>query len=62
MIPATPTGLYINGAWRPAASPGTLTVEDPATGQVIAEVADATVHDGRAAAAAAAAALPAWRE
>ena len=62
MIPATPTDLYIDGAWRPAADSGTLTVEDPATGQVIAAVADATVHDGRAAAAAAAAALPAWRE
>lgn len=60
MIPAAPTDLFIEGTWRQAADGGTFPVEDPATQQVIAEVADADIEDGKAAAAAAAAALPAW--
>lgn len=60
MIPPMPTDLFIDGAWRKAENAGTFPVEDPATEQVIAEVADADIEDGRAAAAAAAAALPAW--
>ncbi|SEE79340.1 succinate-semialdehyde dehydrogenase / glutarate-semialdehyde dehydrogenase [Streptomyces sp. 3213] len=60
MIPTTPTDLFIDGTWRKAANAGTFQVEDPATQQVIAEVADADVEDAKAAAAAAAAALPAW--
>jgi succinate-semialdehyde dehydrogenase/glutarate-semialdehyde dehydrogenase len=30
---AVPTGLFIGGTWRPAASGATLPVDDPATGQ-----------------------------
>jgi succinate-semialdehyde dehydrogenase/glutarate-semialdehyde dehydrogenase len=43
------TQLYIGGEWRDAGEGGTLPVEDPATGETIAEVADATVEDAKAA-------------
>jgi len=56
VVDATPTGLFIGGEWRPAASGATLTVEDPATGKALCEVADATPEDGMAALAAAVAA------
>jgi succinate-semialdehyde dehydrogenase/glutarate-semialdehyde dehydrogenase len=44
--------LFINGGWRDGAA-GTLEVEDPATGEVLCEVADATPDDAKAALAAA---------
>lgn len=50
--------LYINGAWLSAAK--TFEVTNPATGEVIARMADGGVDDTRAAIAAAEAALPAW--
>jgi succinate-semialdehyde dehydrogenase/glutarate-semialdehyde dehydrogenase len=53
-----PAGLYVDGVWRPASPPslvgsspvgpssvGSFEVEDPATGAVIATVADASVDD-----------------
>jgi hypothetical protein len=43
-----PTELFIGGQWRPASGGGTLTVDDPATGEALTEVADASVEDGRA--------------
>jgi succinate-semialdehyde dehydrogenase/glutarate-semialdehyde dehydrogenase len=43
------TQLFIGGEWRDAGEGGTLPVEDPATGETIAEVADATVEDAKAA-------------
>src|SRR5204863_9948147 len=46
--------LFIGGEWRDASGGGTLPVEDPATGDTIAEVADATVDDALAALGAAA--------
>jgi succinate-semialdehyde dehydrogenase/glutarate-semialdehyde dehydrogenase len=52
--------LYIGGQWRPASGGGTLPVEDPATGQTLAEVADATPEDALAALDAAASAQAAW--
>jgi succinate-semialdehyde dehydrogenase/glutarate-semialdehyde dehydrogenase len=55
-----PTNLYIGGAWRPATGGGTLPVEDPATGQTLVEVADATPEDALAALAAAADAQTSW--
>src|SRR5579862_6543570 len=55
-----PTGLYIGGEWRPAAGGGTLPVEDPATEQTLAEVADAQPDDALAALAAAADAQAEW--
>jgi succinate-semialdehyde dehydrogenase/glutarate-semialdehyde dehydrogenase len=41
--------LYIGGEWRDGAEGGTIAVDDPATGEVIAEVADATPDDAMAA-------------
>jgi succinate-semialdehyde dehydrogenase / glutarate-semialdehyde dehydrogenase len=52
--------LYIGGEWRPASGGGTLAVEDPATGQTLVEVADATPEDALSALAAAADAQAAW--
>ncbi|MEK6440457.1 NAD-dependent succinate-semialdehyde dehydrogenase [Pseudonocardia sp. T1-2H] len=53
VLDSVPTGLLIGGEWRPAASGATTKVEDPATGEVLAEVADAGPEDGMAALAAA---------
>jgi succinate-semialdehyde dehydrogenase/glutarate-semialdehyde dehydrogenase len=39
------TDLYIGGEWRASCSGGTLAVEDPATGEVLTEVADAQPQD-----------------
>jgi len=51
----------INGQWVAAASGRRVAVTDPATGKLIAEVVDSGPADARAAADAAATALPAWR-
>jgi succinate-semialdehyde dehydrogenase/glutarate-semialdehyde dehydrogenase len=58
MSDGTDTSLWISGAWRAAAK--TFTVSNPATGEPLAEVADASRDDARAAIGSAAAALPAW--
>ncbi len=55
-----PTQLLIAGAWVDASDHSTFEVDDPATGEVIAEVANGTVEDGLAAVNAASEALPAW--
>jgi succinate-semialdehyde dehydrogenase/glutarate-semialdehyde dehydrogenase len=55
-----PTELLIAGEWRPAADGGRLDVTDPATGDVLASVADAGTADATEAVAAAAAAAPGW--
>ena len=44
-----PTQLFIGGVWRDASSGGTFQIEDPATGEGIARVSDATVDDAIAA-------------
>ncbi|CAB4915748.1 unannotated protein [freshwater metagenome] len=49
VLDAVPTGLFIGGAWREATGGARLPVEDPATGAVLAHVADATPEDGLAA-------------
>jgi succinate-semialdehyde dehydrogenase/glutarate-semialdehyde dehydrogenase len=56
-----PRGLYIAGQWRSATGGGTLGVEDPATGEVFATVANATPEDAKQALAAADQAQPEWR-
>jgi len=56
VIDAVPTGLFIGGTWRPASGGRTLTVDDPATGKALCEVADASPADGMEALAAATAA------
>ena len=60
VLDAVPDGLLVAGEWRPAASGRTLEVQDPATGAVLATVADAGPSDGVAALDAAAAAGPGW--
>src|SRR3954447_1526909 len=49
IVEQVPHQLYIGGEWRDAGEGATLTVEDPATGDAIAEVADATNADADAA-------------
>jgi succinate-semialdehyde dehydrogenase/glutarate-semialdehyde dehydrogenase len=60
LLASVPTGLLINGEWRPAASGKTFDVEDPATGKVLLSIADAGPEDGAAALDAAAAAQESW--
>jgi succinate-semialdehyde dehydrogenase/glutarate-semialdehyde dehydrogenase len=60
LLASVPTGLFIGGTWRGAAGGATLEVEDPATGEVLTSVADASVEDGRAALDAAVAAQAGW--
>ncbi len=54
------TDLFIGGEWRPSSSGATMSVVDPATEGVIAEVADGEVEDGIAACDAASKAAPGW--
>jgi len=53
-------GLFIGGDWRPGARGARIDVEDPSTGEVIAQVADAGIEDGAAALDAAVAAQAGW--
>ncbi|MBU3675511.1 MAG: NAD-dependent succinate-semialdehyde dehydrogenase [Solirubrobacteraceae bacterium] len=61
-IKSVPTQLFIGGQWRDSSSGATLPVEDPATGETLCEVADATVADGDAALAAADEAFKSFRQ
>ncbi|ORW08936.1 NAD-dependent succinate-semialdehyde dehydrogenase [Mycobacterium lacus] len=54
------TELYIAGQWRPPGSSERIEVHNPATGSLIATVANATVADCEAAVAAAADAAASW--
>ncbi|WP_125099620.1 NAD-dependent succinate-semialdehyde dehydrogenase [Leucobacter chromiireducens] len=54
------SGLGIGGTWEPATSGATLDVHDPATGEVIKSIADATVEDAVRALDAAVAAQESW--
>lgn len=60
LVSTVPTGLLIDGAWRPAAAGGTFAVEDPATGKVLSTLASATDVDALAALDAAERAGSAW--
>ncbi len=60
LLTSVPTGLLINGEWRPAASGKTFAVEDPSTGNVLLEMADAGAQDGAHALNAAVAAQEQW--
>ncbi|MGH2979481.1 MAG: aldehyde dehydrogenase family protein, partial [Solirubrobacterales bacterium] len=62
VVEAVPKQLLIGGRWVDGSQGGTLAVEDPATGETIAEVADATPDDALAALAAAHDAQAEWRE
>jgi succinate-semialdehyde dehydrogenase/glutarate-semialdehyde dehydrogenase len=60
VVDAVNPRLYIGGQWRDASSGGTLPVEDPATGDVLCEVADASPDDALAALDAAVAVQAEW--
>ncbi|MDX6650735.1 MAG: succinate-semialdehyde dehydrogenase / glutarate-semialdehyde dehydrogenase [Solirubrobacteraceae bacterium] len=60
ILDSVPKQLLIGGRWRDASEGGTLPVEDPATGETLCEVADATVDDARAALGAADEAQAEW--
>jgi succinate-semialdehyde dehydrogenase/glutarate-semialdehyde dehydrogenase len=59
-LDAVPTQLFIGGEWRDATGGATLAVEDPATGESLVEVADATPDDAVAALDACVAAQTEW--
>jgi succinate-semialdehyde dehydrogenase/glutarate-semialdehyde dehydrogenase len=54
VLQQVPNELYIAGRWRAASGGGTLSVEDPSTGEPLVEIADAQVDDAMAALTAAA--------
>ncbi len=60
LLDRIPTGLFIGGEWVAAEGDRTFDVHDPATGEVIRQIADATPADGIRALDAAVAAQDAW--
>jgi succinate-semialdehyde dehydrogenase/glutarate-semialdehyde dehydrogenase len=60
VLASVPKQLLIGGEWRDATGGRTFGVEDPATGETLCEVADATPDDARAALDAAVAAQASW--
>jgi succinate-semialdehyde dehydrogenase/glutarate-semialdehyde dehydrogenase len=60
LLQGVPDGLFIGGVWRPAASGKTLDVADPATGEVIKSIADASADEAVEALDAAVAAADDW--
>ena len=60
VIAAVPKELFIAGAWRPAKAGDRLAVEDPATGELLCEIADAGEADALDALAAAHDAQAQW--
>ncbi len=60
LMASVPDGLFIGGQWRAAAGGRTLDVFDPATGNRVKTIADASPPDGMAALDAASDAFPAW--
>jgi len=60
LLAKVPTQLFIGGEWVDSTSGRTIEVRDPATGLVIARIADASVADGASALDAADAAQESW--
>ena len=60
VIDAVEKRLLIGGEWRDASGGATIPVEDPATGEALCEVADATPDDAKAALEAACAVQAEW--
>jgi succinate-semialdehyde dehydrogenase / glutarate-semialdehyde dehydrogenase len=60
VVEKAPTKLLVGGEWRDAAAGGRFTVEDPSTGEALAEVADGRAEDAVAALEAAASAQAGW--
>jgi succinate-semialdehyde dehydrogenase/glutarate-semialdehyde dehydrogenase len=61
IVDQAPKQLYVGGEWRDGEK-GTLSVEDPSTGESLCEVADASAADAKAALDAAVAAGPEWAQ
>lgn len=59
LVNTLPKDLFVGGRWQPATGGKTFDVLDPATGEVLCAVADASPEDGRRALDAAVAAQPA---
>ena len=62
VLGVVPKQLYIGGRWVDSSSGETLGVEDPATGETLADIADATVEDAKAALGAADEAFGSFRD
>jgi succinate-semialdehyde dehydrogenase / glutarate-semialdehyde dehydrogenase len=62
IVGAVPKGLFVDGEWVDAEGAGTLPVEDPATGAILCEIADASAGDALVALDAAVSAADSWRE
>jgi len=60
LLATVPDGLFIGGEWIPAEGEATFEVRDPATGMVLARVADASPADGVRALDAAVASATSW--
>ena len=60
LLAKVPDRLFIGGTWRDAEEGRTLSVHDPATGDRVKTIADASPADGLAALDAATEAFPAW--
>jgi succinate-semialdehyde dehydrogenase / glutarate-semialdehyde dehydrogenase len=60
LLAKIPTQLYINGEWRDGSSGKKIAVNDPSTGNLLLEIADASVADGKLAIDAAANAQKEW--
>jgi succinate-semialdehyde dehydrogenase / glutarate-semialdehyde dehydrogenase len=60
VLEQTPRRLLIGGEWRDASGGETLGIEDPATGETLCEIADATPEDAQAAIDAACEAQAEW--
>ena len=60
LLAKVPTQLYIAGKWVSGNGPGAITVEDPATGKTLLEIANANAEDGLAALTAADDAASSW--
>src|SRR3954451_15971162 len=61
VVEAVPKQLYVGGKWRDGSADGPIAVEDPATEETIAEVANASAEDASAALAACADAQADWQ-
>ncbi|MEJ7798131.1 MAG: NAD-dependent succinate-semialdehyde dehydrogenase, partial [Solirubrobacteraceae bacterium] len=62
VLDAVATQLYIGGRWRDGAQGATIAIEDPATGETIAAVADGSAEDALDALSAAHEKSAEWRE
>jgi succinate-semialdehyde dehydrogenase / glutarate-semialdehyde dehydrogenase len=60
VLALVPKGIYVNGQWRDSSDKSVIDVIDPATGKVLAQVANATAADGQDAMTAADEAQAAW--